>query len=163
MILERLFGLVQLMKCDQNLFRPPPSPHPHPTSGNGGTLSLAWGPGNRIREPVLLRSAPGIPFTLSCTQHPQLICLKCSVADPDPGSVAFLTPGSGIRDEQPGSYFRELSNHCLGVKVLKCFDADPGTGMEKTRIRDRKNCCCSVVFSLPGRWVANTGYVRVMW
>ncbi len=41
-----------------------------------------------------------------------------SVADPDPRSGAYLTPGSGmsklqnirirIRDEQPGSYFREL-------------------------------------------------------
>ena len=42
---------------------------------------------------------------------------KASVADPDPGLGAFLTPGSGIRngrksasgsgirDEQPGSYF----------------------------------------------------------
>jgi hypothetical protein len=47
-----------------------------------------------------------------------------SVADPDPGSGAFLTPGSGIRDgekvririrdEQPGSYFQELRNHFLG-------------------------------------------------
>ncbi len=53
-------------------------------------------------------------------------------ADPDPGSGAFLTPGSGafltpgsgmgkksgsgirIRNEQPGSYFRELRNHFLG-------------------------------------------------
>ncbi len=35
----------------------------------------------------------------------------------DPGSGAFLTPGSGIRfgirDEQPGSYFRELRNNFL--------------------------------------------------
>jgi hypothetical protein len=45
-----------------------------------------------------------------------------SVADPDPGSGAFLTPGSGmgkksgsgIRDEQPGSYFLELKRHFLG-------------------------------------------------
>jgi hypothetical protein len=44
--------------------------------------------------------------------------LGTSVADPDPGSGAFLTPGSGIRDgskirirdEQPGSCFRELRN-----------------------------------------------------
>jgi hypothetical protein len=43
-----------------------------------------------------------------------------SVADPDPGSGAFLTPGSGIRD--PGfemgkksiSGFRELRNNFLG-------------------------------------------------
>jgi hypothetical protein len=35
-----------------------------------------------------------------------------SVADPDPGSGAFLTPGSGmgkkqIRDEHPRSFFQE--------------------------------------------------------
>jgi hypothetical protein len=43
---------------------------------------------------------------------------------PDPGSDAFLFPGSGvrdglkirirIRDEQPGTYFRELRNNFLG-------------------------------------------------
>jgi hypothetical protein len=53
---------------------------------------------------------------------------------------AFLTPGSGIRDgrksasrsgirdEQPGSYFLELINHFfafLRVKILKFFDEDP--------------------------------------
>jgi hypothetical protein len=32
---------------------------------------------------------------------------------PDPGSGVFLTPGSGILDEQPGSYFLELRNHFL--------------------------------------------------
>ncbi len=69
----------------------------------------------------------------------------------DPGLGAFLTPGSGIRDgrksasgsgirdEQPGSYFLELRNHLvafLGVKILKFFDEDPGSGMETVRIRD---------------------------
>jgi hypothetical protein len=64
---------------------------------------------------------------------------------------AFLTPGSGIRDgrksasgsgirdEQPVSYFLELRNHFfafLGVKILKFFDEDPGSGMETVRIRD---------------------------
>ncbi len=53
--------------------------------------------------------------------------------------------GSGIRDEQPGSYFLELRNHFLGLKILKFFDvdpgsgmesSDPGSGMEKSRIRD---------------------------
>jgi hypothetical protein len=52
--------------------------------------------------------------------------------------------GSGIRDEQPGSYFLELRNHFFaffGVKILKFFDEDPGwgqfgSGMEKSRIRD---------------------------
>jgi hypothetical protein len=53
--------------------------------------------------------------------------------------------GSGIRDEQTGSYFLELRNHFfafLGVKILKFFDEDPGwrqfgSGMEKSRIRDK--------------------------
>jgi hypothetical protein len=47
--------------------------------------------------------------------------------------------GSGIRDEQPVSYFLELRNHFngfFGVKILKFFDADPGSGMETFRIRD---------------------------
>jgi hypothetical protein len=47
--------------------------------------------------------------------------------------------GSGIRDEQPGSYFLELRNHFFGffrVKILKFFDADLGSGMETVRIRD---------------------------
>jgi hypothetical protein len=45
--------------------------------------------------------------------------------------------GSGFpdRNEQPGSYFRELRNNFL-VKILKFFDADPGwkkfgPGLEK--------------------------------
>jgi hypothetical protein len=44
--------------------------------------------------------------------------------------------GSGIRDEQPRSYFLELRNHFFGVKILKFFDADPGSGLETVRIRD---------------------------
>ncbi len=59
----------------------------------------------------------------------------CSAADPDPGSGAFLTPGSGmgkksgsgsgirIRNEQPGSYFREIRNNIFVVKKLKFSDA----------------------------------------
>jgi hypothetical protein len=43
----------------------------------------------------------------------RLFALLCSVADPDPGSGAFLTPGSGIRD--PG--------------WVKSQDPDPGSGM----------------------------------
>jgi hypothetical protein len=34
-------------------------------------------------------------------------------------------PGSGTRNEQPGSYFLELGNQ-FWVKILKFFDADPG-------------------------------------
>ncbi len=61
-----------------------------------------------------------------------------SVADPDPGSGAFLTPGSGmgeksgpgsgIRNEQPGSYFLELRNHFFGLKYLNSL----------MRIRDKR-------------------------
>jgi hypothetical protein len=61
-----------------------------------------------------------------------------SVADLDPGSGAFLTPGSGIRDgnksgsgsgireEQPGSYFLELRNHFFGLKYSNFFMQIPG-------------------------------------
>jgi hypothetical protein len=87
----------------------------------------------------------------------------------DPGLGALLTPGSvirdgkksasesGIRDEQPGSYFLELRNHffCFfgGLKYLNSLmrirdprsgirdgdSSDPGSGMEKSRsgIRDK--------------------------
>ncbi len=69
---------------------------------------------------------------------------KISVADPDPGSGAFLTPGSGmgrksasgsgIRDEQPGSYLLELRKLetiffvFLGLKYLNSLlrIRDPG-------------------------------------
>jgi hypothetical protein len=80
-----------------------------------------------------------------------------SVADPDPESGAFLTPGSGdvykiririrIGDEQPGSYFQEL-RHSFLVKILKFFAADPesflpwirylfypGSGIREEKIR----------------------------
>ena len=81
------------------------------------------------------------------------MCINSSVADPDPGSgIGCLfdpwirDPGwekvrIRIRDEQPGSYFLELRNHFFaffGVKILKFFNADPGTGMETVRIRDGK-------------------------
>jgi hypothetical protein len=49
--------------------------------------------------------------------------------------------GSGIRYEQPGSYFLELRTHFFGffgVKILIFFDADPGSRMETIRIRDGK-------------------------
>jgi hypothetical protein len=68
--------------------------------------------------------------------------LFCSVADPDPRSGASLAPGSGfrclfgpkkhirirIRDEQPGSYFRELRNNFLGFKYFNSLMRirDPG-------------------------------------
>jgi hypothetical protein len=66
----------------------------------------------------------------------------------DPRSGAFLTPGSGMGIsqhpdpgsgmKQTGSYFLELRLETIffGVKILKFFDADPGSGMETVRIRD---------------------------
>ncbi len=66
----------------------------------------------------------------------------------DPGSGVFLTPGSGIRgwvknqdpdpDEQPGSYSESLET-IFWVKILKLFDVDPGSGMQKVRIWDTKD------------------------
>jgi hypothetical protein len=44
--------------------------------------------------------------------------------------------GSGIRDEQPGSYFLELRNHFLGIKYLNSLMQI--RGMETIRIRDGK-------------------------
>jgi hypothetical protein len=55
------------------------------------------------------------------------------------GESQHPDPGSGIQDEQPGSYFLELRNHFFAifwVKILKFFDEDPGSGMETVRIRD---------------------------
>jgi hypothetical protein len=69
----------------------------------------------------------------------ELIMHFYSVADLDPGSGAFLTPGSGmgkkirirIRDEQPGANFREQISESLEtnfwVKILKFFDGNPGS------------------------------------
>jgi hypothetical protein len=34
-----------------------------------------------------------------------------------------------IRDEHPGTYFRELRNNFLGLKILKFFDTDLGSGI----------------------------------
>jgi hypothetical protein len=47
------------------------------------------------------------------------------------GSVSQIR----IRDDQHGSYFRELRNQFFGVQILKLFDVDPVSGMENIRIR----------------------------
>ncbi len=51
----------------------------------------------------------------------------------DPGWVKIRIQ---IWDEQPKSYFRELKKTIFWVKILKFFDVDPGSGMDKIRIRD---------------------------
>ncbi len=89
-------------------------------SGTGFSLLQCCGAGSgirclfdpRIRDPVWVKSQ-----------------------DPYPGSCMAIKSGSGsgIQDQQPGSYF--LRNH-FWVKILKFFDADLGSGMEKSRIRD---------------------------
>jgi hypothetical protein len=87
-----------------------------------------------------------------CVEPFIYLIVNSRVADPDPGLGAFLTPGSGIRDarksasgsgirdEQPGSYFLELRNHFfafLGLKYLNSLRIrDPRSGMETVRIRD---------------------------
>jgi hypothetical protein len=77
-----------------------------------------------------------------------------SVADPDAGSGAFLTPGSGMgKKSGSGSginnrdHISESLETIFGVKIIKFFDLDPGSGIfltidpgsgvEKNRIWDK--------------------------
>jgi hypothetical protein len=69
--------------------------------------------------------------------------LRIRIRDPVPFSP--LDPGLGliknriqIRNGQPESYFREPVETIFWVKILKSFDADPGSGMEQIRIREGK-------------------------
>jgi hypothetical protein len=64
----------------------------------------------------------------------------CSVADPDPGSGAFLTQGSGSamnKNPEPGSgmnipdHISESLETIFGLKLLEFFDAYPGSRTEK--------------------------------
>jgi hypothetical protein len=59
------------------------------------------------------------------------------VADPDPGWVGIKS-GSGSGMNNPDHISESLETF-FGVKILKFFDADPGSRMEKIRIRDGKN------------------------
>ncbi len=51
------------------------------------------------------------------------------------GSVADLDPGSGSGMNKPDHIFESLET-IFWVKILKFFDADQGSGMEKIRIRN---------------------------
>jgi hypothetical protein len=59
------------------------------------------------------------------------------------GESRHQDPGSGIRDEQPGSYFLELRNHFFllfwGLKYLNSFTRirDPGWKKVGSGIRDK--------------------------
>jgi hypothetical protein len=57
--------------------------------------------------------------------------------DPDPGS------GSGMNNPD---HITESLETIFWVKILKFFDADPGSGMEKVRIWDGKNKNLDPVF-----------------
>jgi hypothetical protein len=94
-------------------------------------------------------SQSSLGINQSCSNR--ALILESSVADPESGIGCLFDPwirdgrksasGSGIRNEQPGSYFLELRNHFFaffGVKILKFFDEDPGSGIETVRIRDGK-------------------------
>jgi hypothetical protein len=88
----------------------------------------------------------------------QLSGIRC-LFDPwirDPGWVESQHPylRSGIRDEQLGSYFLELRHHFFGVKILKFFDADLGSGTETGRIWDpgRKKVGSGINIPDPQHW-----------
>jgi hypothetical protein len=68
------------------------------------------------------------PHYFGCATTGTIYCCK-SYCSP---SVAWQLR-IRIRDEQPGSYFRQL-RRIFWVKILKFFDADPG--WEKILIRD---------------------------
>jgi hypothetical protein len=58
--------------------------------------------------------------------------LKTSVADPDPGSGAFFTPGSGMGKKSRSGIririFPSAWRKKFWVTILKFFDADPDLG-----------------------------------
>ncbi len=62
-----------------------------------------------------------------------------SVADPDPGSGAFLNPGSGIQVRDGKKSGSEQFFYFFGLKILKFLytylDPDPGSGI---KIPDRQ-------------------------
>jgi hypothetical protein len=77
-----------------------------------------------------------------------------SVADPDPGSgMGGKSAGSGIRDEQPGSYFLELKNNFLELKYLNSLMLirDPGWKKVGSGIRDKHPGSATLEASLTRR------------
>ncbi len=79
--------------------------------------------------------------------HEKLLCTcVTSVADPDPGSRVFLTPGSrmgrisasGSEMNNPDHVFYSLETIYFWVTILKFFDADPGWRQFGSWIRNGK-------------------------
>ncbi len=73
-------------------------------------------------------------YTCRCDNRYVTHICSYDVADPVPGSGAFLTPGSGIgenQDPDPESYFRELRNN-FRVKIIEFFDLDPDSGVQES-------------------------------
>jgi hypothetical protein len=72
----------------------------------------------------------------------EIICIRSSVADPDPGSGAFLPTGSGIRDVAivgSGYGIRDKQIkfvNSLYTKIGRIRDPDPGWSNVRVRIRD---------------------------
>ncbi len=69
-----------------------------------------------------------------------------SAADPDPGYGAFLTPGSGMGIKLGSESGMNNSDHTseslettFWIKILKFFDADPGSGWKKSGSEMGKN------------------------
>ncbi len=77
------------------------------------------------------------PFTLASklkNRKIKFLLIYYQCCGSGPGIQCLFDPWIG---EQPKSYFVELRN-LFWVKIRKFFDADPGSGMEKIRIRDGK-------------------------
>jgi hypothetical protein len=98
------------------------------TPNGGGLGGLCIGVGGADAVDVMA----DIPWELKCPKVGNRV--EYSVADPDPGLVKKIR--IRIPDENFGSYFRELQKTIFWVKILEFFGADPGSGMEKIRIRD---------------------------
>jgi hypothetical protein len=60
------------------------------------------------------------------------------------GSGAILTPGSGMGKKLGSGSGMKLF---FWVKILKFFDADPGTWMEKSRIQDKHPGSATLIIS----------------
>ncbi len=81
-------------------------------------------------------------FSVFSDLYPDPTCIFSSVADPDPGSGDFLTPGSGIRNRffpDPGSQihiFESLLTIFLGKKFYNSLKIGPNFFLQhiKTKI-----------------------------